>query len=1076
MKIKLISLKNLLLFALLCITLQGNSQNRFVASGDIFGNRVFIKNNGQFNNILPNNKEVLYGYVNSDEQVYFSNQGLTYLLQKKKPLSHEEFEKIEHGKKIKRKATKKYFVSVNWENSNPNAEIIVDEKQTFYHSFGDEKYKSDCFKKITYKNIYNNIDIEYVFTNEKENGIKYNVILYPGANLEDVKIKYSGDIKKLILKNGNVIIKTPIIDITELAPNSFQNDLKLESNFKLDNNIISFNFPNGYDKNQKITIDPWVINISFANNNYAYDVDYDYAGNFYAYGGSGPFLISKFSPTGSLIWTFDGVVPSANWFSNPVINYPSNFIVDKVSGKSYTGQGFNYGTQIIRIDAFGIYDNFISLANPAWEEIWDMGYSCGDGTIFGLGGGTTSNVSAGILNTTTASINPQSFTGLSSAGQDIVSHTIDSNGVVYFLYASSFETQTSNALLRVNSSFDGNSWFTSTGYTTFEELGNKIYPGSGLSYPSSNGFNALAVNNNFLFYYDGYNLKAYNKNTGIGINEIQILGLTARYQGGIAVDECNNIYIGGNGSILCYNFNGTSFTPNGTIPVASTTANKYITDIKLKSGTNELYVTGSGFCGIYIAINSSSCSTTSSINVTSTLVSPNNSTAVATIVTTVTTPLITYTWLNASNTIVSQTINSSSSTNTVNNLVNGTYTVLAQINAPCGPTVSQTIITNSSTTTITPTFTAVLPICSGTILSPLPTTSNNNITGTWSPALNNTLTTTYTFTPAIGQDATTVTLTIIVTPIVTPTFSAVNPICEGTVLAALPTTSNNGITGTWSPALNNLTTTTYLFTPTTGLCASTTTLQIVVNPKITPTFDPIAPICFGGIVPTLPSISLNGISGTWSPTTVSNTLTGDYIFTPNAGECSLLPPSLSVTVFEDFNFTIIQDCVDKKFTLEVVPIGNSFDASTAFYTWEENSNVIVNSNNSILNVTDYINSNSIIVNLPLSFNVTVLLPNGCYKSQNLSVAKIYCDIQKGISPNGDNLNEFFDLELLDVKKLTIFNRYGMKVYSKDNYSTQWIGQSNSGKELPDGTYYYLIDFDTVEPSVTGWIYINREIK
>src|SRR5204863_1590959 len=109
------------------------------------------------------------------------------------------------------------------------------------------------------------------------------------------------------------------------------------------------------------------------------------------------------------------------------------------------------------------------------------------------------------------------------------------------------------------------------------------------------------------------------------------------------------------------------------------------------------------------------------------------------------------------------------------------------------------------------------------VLNALPTTSNNGITGTWAPALDNTATTTYTFTPTAGQCATTTTLTITVNPNVTPTFTAVAPICSGGTLNALPTTSNNGITGTWSPVLNNTATTIYTFTPTIGLCALPTT-------------------------------------------------------------------------------------------------------------------------------------------------------------------------------------------------------------------------------------------------------------
>jgi hypothetical protein len=44
--------------------------------------------------------------------------------------------------------------------------------------------------------------------------------------------------------------------------------------------------------------------------------------------------------------------------------------------------------------------------------------------------------------------------------------------------------------------------------------------------------------------------------------------------------------------------------------------------------------------------------------------------------------------------------------------------------------------------------------------------------------------------------------------VLTPTFNTIAPICSGAILTALPTTSNNGISGTWSPALNNTATTT----------------------------------------------------------------------------------------------------------------------------------------------------------------------------------------------------------------------------------------------------------------------------
>jgi gliding motility-associated-like protein len=79
-------------------------------------------------------------------------------------------------------------------------------------------------------------------------------------------------------------------------------------------------------------------------------------------------------------------------------------------------------------------------------------------------------------------------------------------------------------------------------------------------------------------------------------------------------------------------------------------------------------------------------------------------------------------------------------------------------------------------------------------------------------------------------------------------------------------------------------------------------------------------------------------------------------------------------------------------------------------------------------------------------------------------------IPKGISVNGDGSNDFFVLS--NVTKLTIFNRLGMKVYSRNNYTDEWGGQSDDGDELPDGTYYYSIDFNGGQ-NRTGWIYLSR---
>ena len=197
----------------------------------------------------------------------------------------------------------------------------------------------------------------------------------------------------------------------------------------------------------------------------------------------------------------------------------------------------------------------------------------------------------------------------------------------------------------------------------------------------------------------------------------------------------------------------------------------------------------------------------------------------------------------------------------------------------------------TANTTGTPTFAQVGPYCSGAAIPPLPTTSINNISGTWSPSIDNFNTTTYTFTPDAAQCADVVTMTIVINPGTTPAFTALGPYCIGATPGTLPTTSSNGITGTWSPSTISTSatgTTTYTFTPAAGQCANITSMTVTINNNITPTFTALGPYCVGAAPGALPTTSSNGITGTWSPSTINTSATGNttYTFTPAAGQCA----------------------------------------------------------------------------------------------------------------------------------------------------------------------------------------------
>jgi gliding motility-associated-like protein len=205
------------------------------------------------------------------------------------------------------------------------------------------------------------------------------------------------------------------------------------------------------------------------------------------------------------------------------------------------------------------------------------------------------------------------------------------------------------------------------------------------------------------------------------------------------------------------------------------------------------------------------------------------------------------------------------------------------------------------------------------------------------------------------------------------------------------------------------------------------------------------------------------VAGTYS-VVITNTTTG----------CISSSSSGTVTFVPSFDYSVVGECISNNFTLQVIPSGSSFDLNTSTYNWTVNS-VTVGSN-ATFNATAYFNDPMVTTQMPATFTVNVTTDDGCQLSHSIVVDRIYCDIQKGISPNNDNKNDFFDLRLLGVQQLGIYNRYGTKVYSKNEYTNEWIGQSDSGSELPDGTYYYVIEFKNNQPSKTGWIYINRNSK
>ncbi len=184
-----------------------------------------------------------------------------------------------------------------------------------------------------------------------------------------------------------------------------------------------------------------------------------------------------------------------------------------------------------------------------------------------------------------------------------------------------------------------------------------------------------------------------------------------------------------------------------------------------------------------------------------------------------------------------------------------------------------------------------------------------------------------------------------------------------------------------------------------------------------------------------------------------------YVFAAGATPACNSEVSFTVTVTQSPMFIIQGNCVGQQYILTSTAVDSDFTEAT--YAWTSLSGTIVGSASDA----------TVTVEGAAVYTLTVTV-GGCSTKQDFTADSTSCMIQKGISPNGDGLNDYFDLEGQGVSELEIFNRYGTKVYNQSNYSKEWVGQSNKGNELPDGVYYYVIKRTSGE-NRTGWIYINR---
>lgn len=263
----------------------------------------FVENKGQWQ------PDVLYRALIPDGFLFLENKGLTYLF-----YDGEAYDRMKHGFSAEN-ILNFHALKVQFLDANKNAEVKPSQETSEYYNFflGNDKSKwasgAKGFFSINYNDIYPGID---AVINGVECQLEYSFYLKPNADPKQIRMKYNG-VEDMFIQQGDLHVVSSISTFIEFQPQAYSivNGLKqiVECGFKLDGDVLSYNFPHGYNPEYPLVIDPIVIFSTFSGSvadNFGYTATYDDSG--YAYSGGTVFDVGFPTSPGAFQDTFAGGV------------------------------------------------------------------------------------------------------------------------------------------------------------------------------------------------------------------------------------------------------------------------------------------------------------------------------------------------------------------------------------------------------------------------------------------------------------------------------------------------------------------------------------------------------------------------------------------------------------------------------------------------------------------------------------------------------------------------------------------------------------------------------------------------
>ncbi len=290
-----------------------------------------------------------------------------------------------------------YRMDMQLIGSNPEAKICTYEQSGDFSNYNKSKsLKVYSYQRIVYENIYPKIDW-VVYQNEDQ--IKYDFIVRPGGDptLIQIKAKWVEDIS--IDESGNLLLENRLGSVLEQRPISFQQGKRIETDFVLEDDVVSFDIAD-YDPSKKLIIDPeieWGTYYGGSGTEGFNSVTTDTLGNVYAcgttygsdslasggfqynnptlMGGIGAAYLVKFNSEGDRLW--------ATYYSGDSFTGAISVAIDAQQNAYMTGFTYDSGLSFngFQNSRNGPTDAFLIKINPEGERLWATYFGGSDSEV-----------------------------------------------------------------------------------------------------------------------------------------------------------------------------------------------------------------------------------------------------------------------------------------------------------------------------------------------------------------------------------------------------------------------------------------------------------------------------------------------------------------------------------------------------------------------------------------------------------------------------------------------------------------------------------------------------------------------